>query len=229
MWENTSVDLPARVSDALSHPTRARLFAQLGELRRPAATRELAALLGLHHNGVRLHLERMREAGLVARERERRGRGRPRAMWTIAPGARPSGEPPRAYADLGRWLVRLIKAERRTLAAVEAEGRAIGHELAPADGGSEPEQTMYATLASLGFEPERQPAERGLTYRLCNCPYRDAVAENQDVVCTLHRGITRGLLDGIEPETDLAGFVPRDPYAAGCLIELENGLAQAAR
>jgi hypothetical protein len=55
------------------------------------------------------------------------------------------------------------------------------------------------------------------------------VRENQPVVCTLHRGITRGLLDTIAPETKLAGFVPRDPDTAGCLIELRGELADEAR
>ena len=61
------MDIPVRPGDALTQPTRARLFAILGELRHPAATEELAKALGLHPNGVRLHLERMLEAGLVQR------------------------------------------------------------------------------------------------------------------------------------------------------------------
>jgi len=43
----------------LSQPTRARLFAMLGELSRPAGTVELADRLDLHPNGVRIHLERL--------------------------------------------------------------------------------------------------------------------------------------------------------------------------
>src|SRR5665213_3350636 len=42
--------------DALSQPTRARLFALLGEMRRPIGTAELAERLDLHPNGVRIHL-----------------------------------------------------------------------------------------------------------------------------------------------------------------------------
>jgi hypothetical protein len=34
--------------------------------------------------------------------------------------------------------------------------------------------------------------------------------------------------DGIAPRTRFAGFVPRDPYAAGCLIELRGDLADEA-
>jgi hypothetical protein len=54
------------------------------------------------------------------------------------------------------------------------------------------------------------------------------VRENQEAVCTLHRGITRGLLDVLQPQVKLAGFVPRDPDAAGCLIELTGVTAHRA-
>jgi predicted ArsR family transcriptional regulator len=223
------IDLPPPPDDALAQPTRARLFSLLGELRRPAATEELATRLELHPNGVRTHLERLREAGLVARERSRQRRGRPRDMWVVAPDARPGGDPPSAYANLGRWLARAIVPGRTSLRRVEDTGREIGRELAAEGGGGAAEEKMHATLASLGFQPRRTVDDEGqLTYTLCNCPYRDAVRENQSVVCALHRGLTRGLLDAMAPETKLTGFVPRDPYEAGCLIELRGPMADEA-
>jgi predicted ArsR family transcriptional regulator len=220
------MDLPGTPDDLLSQPTRARLFEALGELRRPAGTEELAARLGLHPNGVRVHLERLREGGLVPRERSRGPSGPPRDMWSVSSTARPLGEPPRAYSDLGRWLARAIVPGRASLRRVEATGREIGREIAPAAGEAGREQDMRAVLASLGFQPEREPGPGGrLTYRLRNCPYRDAVRENHEVVCTLHRGLTRGLLDAIAPDTDLVSFVPHDPDDARCIVELRGGLA----
>jgi predicted ArsR family transcriptional regulator len=216
------MDVPPPISpdDVLAQPSRARLFALLSELKRPAGTVELAERLALHPNGVRVHLERMQAAGLVERARARQARGRPRDAWTIAPGARPAGQRPNAYVDLGRWLARAIPALPKRLRDVEATGREIGRELAPAQ--SVPAaQTFETTLTSLGFQPKRQSGEDGtVTFCLGNCPYRDAVRENQEVVCTLHRGLTRGLLDVLEPNAKLTGFVPRDPDKAGCLIEL---------
>ena len=223
------MDSLGRPADVLAQPTRARLFALLGELRRPAGTDELAKCLELHPNGVRTQLERLREAGLVDRRRTRQARGRPRDMWTIAADAQPGGDPPSGYRDLGRWLARLLSEGRTSRRAVEAMGREIGRDLAPGGDVPSAEEKMHSTLASLGFQPRRELDESGtLTYKLCNCPYRDAVRESRDVVCTLHRGMTRGLLDAIAPETELAGFVPRDPYAAGCLIELRGELADEA-
>lgn len=224
-----TMDLPTWPGDALAQPTRARLFAVLGELRRPVGTEELAERLALHPNGVRVHLERLREAGLVARERTRQARGRPRDMWLIAPDARPGGDPPSAYADLGRWLAGAISPGKTSLRAVEATGREIGRGLAPEGGACAAEEKMHGALVSLGFQPRREvDAAGGLTYRLRNCPYRDAARESPEVVCTLHRGMTRGLLDAIDPDTELSGFVARDPYATGCLIELRGALADEA-
>jgi predicted ArsR family transcriptional regulator len=148
-------------------------------------------------------------------------------MWSIAAGARPGGEQPSGYAELGRWLARAIAAGRTSVRTVERTGREVGRELASA-GDAPPEIALHATLAAMGFAPRREPGEPGepggVTYRLCNCPYRAAVHENPDVVCALHRGITRGLLDVLAPETTLVAFVPRDPDLAGCLVQLRGGL-----
>ena len=208
----------------MAQPTRAELFRLLTELKRPATTEELATSLSLHPNGVRIHLERLAQTGFVVRERARQSRGRPRDTWAVAADARPGGQQPRGYADLARWLAHLIPSSTRSMKAVEATGREIGRGLVKANGPAE--ETMRATLSSLGFRPSSKRGRDGkLTYRLGNCPYRDAVRENQPAICTLHRGLTRGLLDSLSAGTELVGFVARDPRSAGCLIELRGGLA----
>jgi predicted ArsR family transcriptional regulator len=216
------VDLPSVVDpvDVLAQPTRTRLFALLQEGKQPLGTQALAQSLGLHSNGVRMHLERMQTAGLITRARVTHGRGRPRDVWTIAPGARPGGEPPSAYADLVRWLARAIPPRPGRLRDVEATGRQVGRELAP-DDGRPAADALQTALAALGFAPSAEISPgRKVTYCLGNCPYRDAVRENQEVICTLHKGMTRGLLDVLDPAARLTGFVPRDPDTAGCLIEV---------
>ncbi len=217
------MDRSSGAPDVLAQPTRARLFARLVELQRPAGTDELARELELHPNGVRTHLEQLCDAGLVTRARERRPQGRPRDTWSVSEDAQP--DPPTAYATLSRWLVRSI-SDRQD---VETTGRRIGRELAGGVGAGADEPRLRRALATLGFRPARDIDAAGtLTYTLANCPYRDAVRENQPVVCALHRGLTRGLLDEISPGTELASFVPKDPYTAGCKIELRGRLAREA-
>jgi predicted ArsR family transcriptional regulator len=218
---------PRDPADPLASPTRRRLFEELVELRRPATTTELAERVGRHGNWVRAELARLTGAGLVERRTVRRPRGRPRHEWSVAPGARPGGRPPEAYTALGRWLARAVG--RAGLDGVEETGRAIGRELAPADG-REVADALQDVLVTLGFAPRPEPDGPGrLRYVLGNCPYREAVRENQAAVCTLHRGITRGLLERLDPSARLAAFVPRDPDTAGCLIDVTRaGSPEAA-
>ena len=121
------VDPPeAHPDDVLAQATRARLFALIGDLGRPAGTDELAERLGLHPNGIRIHLDRLLAAGLVVRRRAPQPRGRPRDEWSVSPEAEPGGAPPRAYGDLARWLARAIPARPSRLRDVERAGREIG-------------------------------------------------------------------------------------------------------
>jgi len=219
---------PPPADDALAAPIRARLFWELGELRRPATTQELAALVARHPNTVRIQLQQLADAGLLERRVTRQARGRPRHQWAIARGARPAGERPQAYGQLSRWLARAAGAAG-DFAGIERTGREIGRELAPRPAAQGTATAMQDALTALGFQPRAERASRRrVRFVLANCPYRDAVRQNQPAVCSLHRGITAGLLDRLDPDASLADFVAKDPYAAGCLIELA-GVAPAAQ
>lgn len=205
--------------DALAQPTRARLFKALATHARAMSTVELAEELRLHPSGVRVHLERLRSAGLVSRESVSQARGRPRYGWQVAPDARPGGHPPDAYRLLARWLARSIPSRPVRIREAQHTGRELGRELAPVSATAPAGERVGRTLTALGFAPQRHTDARGTTiFTLGNCPYRDAVLENQPVVCALHQGLTGGLLEAVAPSARLADFVPKDPARAGCLI-----------
>ena len=213
------MDVPMPGEGPLAQPTRAQIFAVLVEKRGPAGTEELAEHFGLHPNGVRRHLERLLEGGFVTRTRVSAGQGRPRDSWAVSPDAHPGGERPHAYADLANWLARAIPAKPVRLRETERAGQEIGRELAPAAGG-DPVDGFRDALAALGFEPTLDRDENGFTCSLGNCPYRDSVRENQAVVCSLHRGITTGILAELDPSAKMTRFEPHDPEEAGCVIEV---------
>jgi predicted ArsR family transcriptional regulator len=211
------MESPRRPADeVLAYPTRAALFELLRELRREAGTAELAALLGRHVNGVRRQLEQLAEAGLVERAKRHQRRGRPFDVWSIAPGAAPRAG--RSYAQLAEWLAGAIPPSAGRLREVERSGREVGRALAPA--GSEGSAEAFTqVLSALGFQPELEfGKDDSVCCRLGNCPYEQAVRRNQEVVCTLHRGITAGLLDRLSPQARMTGFEPHDPAEAGCLV-----------
>lgn len=213
------MDLPIGGHDVLRQPTRARIFAWLVDRKVPAGTETIATALGLHPNGVRRHLERMRDAGLLERTRSKGGLGRPGDLWAIAPGADPGGQHPTGYVDLARWLARAIPPGRNRIREVERVGRDVGAELAPNEPIEDPLESFRHAFASLGFRPALEAgADGGFSCRLDNCPYRESVRENQAVVCALHRGITEGLVEELLPGAELQRFEPHDPDVAGCVV-----------
>jgi predicted ArsR family transcriptional regulator len=233
---------PLPDDDPLARDTRGQLFELLGQLGRTATTDELAATLELHPNGIRRHLEQLQLAGLIRRDSVRQPRGRPKDGWSIDPDARPGGEPPRGYEELGRWLARAIPARPDNLRDIEATGRMIGRELPEAGAAGDRSSSSSGledfeqAVTWLGFAPHAERSERSehaehadeITYRLTNCPYRQAVQENQPVICTLHKGILSGLLETLEPDAEISGFRARDPNTAGCTVTLALARRAAA-
>lgn len=95
----------------------------------------------------------------------------------------------------------------------------------PPTASATPAPALTDLLATHGFAPDvTVRADGAVSCRLGNCPYRASARANPDIVCGLHRGLTRGLLDGLAPTAVLTRFVPHDPDRAGCEIEIE-GLA----
>ena len=220
-------DRSAPLEDPLAQPVRARAFAFLADLRRPAPIEEIAEHLELHSTGVRTHLSRLVQAGLLEQRVVRRGRGRPRYVWTVAAGAMPRGRRPDAHAQLASWLAGAFAAGATTRTGLEQHGYEVGRALAPSGARAPAEDALGDVLAAMGFQPERRTDRGRTTYELCNCPYRDAVHAGGRYVCALHAGITRGLVQRLAPRAELSDFVAKEPDSAGCLIEVE-GLGEPA-
>lgn len=210
----------------LTQPTRARLFSLLRESGEPQGTAELAELAGMHPNGIRNHLERLWRAGLVERSRSAsRRRGRPRDEWVVTPaGIQAERELAGGNGEEGRlagWLARAFPAGASHRQRIESVGEEAGL-ATPVQPGTA-EDSFLEVLDRLGFDPVAEDAGDGFRCRLGRCPYREAARENREAVCTLHRGLTRGLLRQIDPELRLTEFEPHDPDLAGCLIGVATG------
>ena len=222
------MDAPFAISpdDVLAQPTRSRLFALLGELKRPAGTVELAERLDLHPNGVRIHLERMQQAGLIERARVRLQRGRPPTPGRSPPMPGPGGPllaPIRISA--GGWPGRCGRASPGCAASRRPVARSGGSSHPRPRLGAD---AFEASLIALGFQPTATAREDdGVTFCLRNCPYRDAVRENQPAICALHKGITRGLTEVLLPEAKLSAFVPQRPRGGRLLDRIARARANS--
>src|SRR5256714_11158925 len=98
------------VLKALGDETRYAMYEELARSTAALSASDLAERLGIHANTVRLHLERLREVGLVDVEAVHRGTvGRPQHLYFLSAGAPGLGFDPPAHALLAGLLASLAE------------------------------------------------------------------------------------------------------------------------
>lgn len=179
-------DGPRPTRDDRPAPAPLRVLRAVVDAGHPVATADLAATLGGHPNGIRLHLDRLEEQGFVTRStRAAEGRGRPALLYTPTVwGRQVAGE------DDTRIDIALIEAIADHLGddpdpseAAMALGRRWGERLGAHD--------TVGLLARQGFTP--QPSPEGT--RLLTCPVIQAARRRPALVCAIHQG----MLDAVSP------------------------------
>ena len=184
------------VLQALGDETRYLLYRELAGSPRPLGAPQLADRLGLHANTVRMHLERMREAGLVEVEPVHRGTvGRPQHVYTLASGAPGLDFDPPAHAVLAGLLAAMAERLGGDGADAEETGRAWGREAARRTRAGTCGNKLVKQLTQLGFDPSVEPDGDGTRITFLQCPFRDLAEAYPELVCNLHRGICAGALE----------------------------------
>jgi predicted ArsR family transcriptional regulator len=188
---------------ALGDDSRFALFQALQAAGTPCTASELATGLGLHPNTVRLHLERLREVGLVTVETEHLGAvGRPQHRYLAHPpaaldGARDSPESrDTPHALLAAVLVSLAEHEGagpdEARAAGREWGRATEPDRYPAVSGAE---RLQSGLRGIGFSFAVAEEPDAVRITFADCPFRDLAEQHPVLVCNLHRGLCEGLVE----------------------------------
>jgi predicted ArsR family transcriptional regulator len=191
------VDL--EVLKALGDETRYAMYRELATATVPLSAQDLAERLQLHANTVRLHLERLREAGLVDVEAVHRGTvGRPQHRYSLAAGAPGLGLDPPAHVLLAGLLAAL--AERIGAVPEDAAdtGFAWGVEAGKRTRSHSCLRALQGELTRLGFEPALDQ-ESEITTRIdfLHCPFRELAEAYPELVCNLHRGLCEGVVDQV--------------------------------
>jgi predicted ArsR family transcriptional regulator len=181
---------------------------------RPVTADELAGAQGIHRNVARSRLERLADAGLLARDYERRtgrtgpGAGRPAKTYAVTPHVRSIEYPRRSYEKLFGLLVDALPARSRR-GRLRALGSGFAYELLrsvrirPARTLATGAERVCAALREVGFHAAVAEVGDGTAViETATCPLRPLVLERIDAA-ELDRGMWIGIaaraLDGVEP------------------------------
>jgi predicted ArsR family transcriptional regulator len=187
------------VLKALADDTRYSVYRELATSTSALSAQELADRLGVHANTVRLHLERLRDVGLVDVEAVHRGTvGRPQHLYFLADGAPGLGFDPPAHALLAGLLGALAERVGATPDEATETGRAWGAQAVRRTRTGSCLPALETELRDLGFEPAVGPgdgtSEGGARIEFLHCPFRELAEAYPELVCNLHRGLCEGVV-----------------------------------
>jgi predicted ArsR family transcriptional regulator len=188
---------------ALGDDTRFAMYQELARSTAALSAQDLAEALGIHANTVRLHLDRLREAGLVDVEAVHRGTvGRPQHLYFLAAGAPGLGFDPPAHALLAGLLAAMAERVGADAADATVTGRAWGAERGAAARTRDGLRALEGELGRLGFEPASEDvaaAGDGIRGRIefLHCPFRELAEAYPELVCNLHRGLCEGVIEAV--------------------------------
>jgi predicted ArsR family transcriptional regulator len=216
------VDLLA-VLKALGDETRFSMYQELAGSTSPLTATELAERLGLHANTVRLHLERLREAGLVDVEAVHRGTvGRPQHVYSLAAGAPGLGFDPPSYTLLAGLLATLAERVGADADDAAAAGRTWGVEAGRRTRARSCAKAVAAEMQRLGFDPATEARGTTTDIAFLHCPFRELAEAYPELVCNLHRGICEGVVEAVGGGTvdEFATLYDRDPCRVSVSTEV---------
>lgn len=206
----------AKTHSALSSPSRVALINELRTADGSVDAHQLSEVCGLHVTTVRFHLEALISAGLVgSTTAPSTGRGRPRLLYSaISQMSHASNED--AYLQLARLMAQSwanntqgTPAERAELAGREWAKSSIPER----EPGERPlgqiASEVNALFTEIGFEPELQETPEGVEFELHACPFGAIAAEHPEIVCNIHLGLMRGVMERLAGVGASAKITPR--------------------
>jgi predicted ArsR family transcriptional regulator len=193
------------ISKALGEDTRFAIFRQIASSAKPLTVKELVAMFGMHHSAIRIHLNKLEEAGLiVSRKLHNRGVvGRPQLAFVASPSAVGITLPTRNYKLIADLLLEIAKRDVRGEEAAELFAVQWGRSYMRSRGrGSdgplsfdEAFPILLEELRSLGNYPHDVDMNcAAATITQSNCPFLELAERHKPLVCVLHRGMNRGML-----------------------------------
>jgi predicted ArsR family transcriptional regulator len=190
------------------------------------SAQELAEQFDLHVTTMRFHLDQLVQAGLITATFERReGAGRPRKLYAVERGSFENVTSEQSYKMLSELLVESFGTDEdgRALTPDEAGARWGRRRVAtehPDVIEREPARSagqwlgrigqMVDLLDEWGYTPEVSTTNHGRTAQVAlhDCPFLPLARENTAVVCGIHRGLIRGVLESLGEESTQVGLKP---------------------
>jgi predicted ArsR family transcriptional regulator len=192
------------ISKALGEETRFSVFCEIASSEVPLTVKDLVAIFGMHHSAIRIHLNRLEEAGLIiSQKRHTKGAvGRPQLAFLPNPHVLDISLPPRNYQFMADLALDYVTREGLDLEQAEEFASVWGRAFVVERRGNgklsfdEGLSTVCEEMRNLGGTAEWAIENGDGTYvvREHNCPFAELSSEHDELICSLHQSVAQGML-----------------------------------
>lgn len=178
---------------------------------------ELSDILTLHVTTARFHLDQLVNGGILEATFVKAGVGRPRKVYSLAPGSFEQARDEHGMRMLTELLTETFSANLSGDPITPFEAGRRWAEQHIAQDQSEPANSpgtwlgkigrLVDVLRDWGYTPNLSTSQSGRTaeLELAHCPFLDLAKSNPAVVCGIHRGLLKGALERLgEDDADVS-------------------------
>lgn len=205
-----------KVTNVLSDPTRFNIYQHIIQHHKPVTVIEVADEFDIHPNVARLHLSKLEEIKLIMSHFQKTGKGgRPSRLYQLSENVVELNFPHRDYKLLATIAIEsFMGLGEQGREALYNTGKKYGTEVVNQqlkhlnrDTLTVAEKIDILEDASrmLGMYPEFEynEEEKNIQFKVNNCPFKEVVDQNKELVCELHQSFLKGMFESLFVEIEL--------------------------
>ena len=198
------------LTNVLSDPTRYTIYEYLIKAKDPVTVKEVSEEVGIHPNVARLHLTKLTDVKLIDSyiNQEKRS-GRPSRLYVISKEAREISFPYRDYkllssitleaiaklGDTGRAVLAEVGADYGKKMIEQLKTPSHEYDILPREKARLLSETSEVLGLYASFEYDED--EQNISYTIHNCPFKELLTDDNEIVCQLHQEFLKGMFQAL--------------------------------
>ncbi|HWL13411.1 MAG TPA: helix-turn-helix domain-containing protein [Ureibacillus sp.] len=224
---------PLKVTSTLADETRYQIYEYMLQEKKSFTVQAIAERFSIHPNVARLHLTKLSEIELISADFVKSGKGgRPGREYKANEQGIELSFPKKDDSRLVGWATQLIEQ-------IGPEALEIAKKISYEDGQAQmnllltkgnytadfsEKVKLLATAASLiGYIPQIVELAEGkkLIFSIYNCPFKNQISTNNEIICTLHESFLMGQIDALFIQNEFVQVESMIHDCEHCKYEIE--------
>lgn len=214
-----------KVTNVLSDPTRFNIYQHMIEEREQVTVLKIAEEFSIHPNVARLHLSKLEDIKVIQSTFQKTGKGgRPSRLYELSDEVIELNFPHRDYKMLSSIaLESFVELGEQGREALYKTGRKYGIKVIEKYHDTKDNLTMEQKIEvledagrMLGMYPKYEFDEKtnSIAFKITNCPFKEVVADNKSMVCSMHNSFLKGMFETLFDEIEL---IENENMFEGCI------------